>query len=397
MTLDIYKRKDPNSYDSVQKAKAEMDKYDTYTKSNSVLEKENLAKQNQTQLQSHANSWNNEVMSKDKLEAYNNWANRPDFSYDVNGDALYQQYKDLYINQGRLAMMDTMGQAAAMTGGYGNSYAASVGNQAYQGYLQKLNEVVPELYNMAYNMYQQEGEDLKYAYDVARDDYNTKYGEWADMLGFLQSEQSRLDTNAYNEANLDRSMWESDRTYKTELYNTALDWATNNENTLYTDSFNKATWKEDYALDERQVAASELAAANADKTKELEAKYADWISPDDVETDDYDNYTRIKGESVRGIKTNKGTVSGFRTDTGDNFNVTVDGVAYEVENKGKVTDDKTKTALDEIKASDGGLVSYDNEIYVKSDGNYYKVGATNGFFGIGETEGFRKLIQALSN
>ena len=36
--------------------------------------------------------------------------NREHFSYDLNGDALYQQYKDRYIQQGRQAMMDTMGQ-----------------------------------------------------------------------------------------------------------------------------------------------------------------------------------------------------------------------------------------------------------------------------------------------
>jgi hypothetical protein len=30
--------------------------------------------------------------------------NRPAFSYDVNSDALYQQYKDQYIRQGKLAM-----------------------------------------------------------------------------------------------------------------------------------------------------------------------------------------------------------------------------------------------------------------------------------------------------
>ena len=69
--------------------------------------------------------------------------NRKEFSYDLNGDALYQQYKDKYMTQGKLAMMDTMGQAAAMTGGYGNSYASTAGNQAYQTHLQQMNDVVP--------------------------------------------------------------------------------------------------------------------------------------------------------------------------------------------------------------------------------------------------------------
>ena len=61
---------------------------------------------------------------------YSNIKNYGDFSYDVNSDALYQQYANQYIQQGKMAMQDTIGQASAMTGGYGNSYAATAGNQA---------------------------------------------------------------------------------------------------------------------------------------------------------------------------------------------------------------------------------------------------------------------------
>lgn len=91
---------------------------------------------------------------------YKEYANRKPFSYDFNADALYQQYKDRYIQQGQMAMQDAMGQAAALTGGYGNSYAASVGNQAYQQSLQQLNDVIPELYKLAYDRYDQKGQDM---------------------------------------------------------------------------------------------------------------------------------------------------------------------------------------------------------------------------------------------
>ena len=56
-------------------------------------------------------------------EALQAYLNREDFQYDVNADALYQQYKDRYVELGKDAMEDTMGQAAALTGGYGSSYA----------------------------------------------------------------------------------------------------------------------------------------------------------------------------------------------------------------------------------------------------------------------------------
>ena len=127
--------------------------------------------------------------------------NREEFSYDVNEDALYQQYKDQYIQGGKLAMQDTMGQAAAMTGGYGNSYAATVGNQAYQAYLSKLYEVVPELYGMALDRYKMEGEELYNQYGLLSSEDQKEYGRWQDT---------------YNQ-------WLADRDYYTGRYDTEYD------------------------------------------------------------------------------------------------------------------------------------------------------------------------------
>lgn len=71
-------------------------------------------------------------------------------TFNLNGNALYNQYKDAYLKQGALAMEDTMGQASALTGGYGNSYAQMLGEQQYKSYLDEFNSaVVPELYNLA--------------------------------------------------------------------------------------------------------------------------------------------------------------------------------------------------------------------------------------------------------
>ena len=112
--------------------------------------------------------------------------NREEFSYDLNEDALYEQYKDSYIQQGKLAMQDTMGQAAAMTGGFGNSYAATVGNQAYQSYLQELNDVVPELYQMALDQYNREGDYLLNKYGVVTDRDNTLYDRHRDTVADSQ-------------------------------------------------------------------------------------------------------------------------------------------------------------------------------------------------------------------
>ena len=124
-------------------------------------------------------------------QAMEKYMNRDKFSYDLNGDALYQQYKDQYMTQGKLAMQDTMGQAAAMTGGYGNSYAQSVGQQTYQGYLQQLNDKVPELYQMALDQYNQEGENLLNQYGLLSSREETDYGRYRDQVADWNTEANR--------------------------------------------------------------------------------------------------------------------------------------------------------------------------------------------------------------
>lgn len=139
----------------------------------------------------------------DEADSYlKRYQNRDDFSYNINNDALYNQYKDQYIQNGQLAMMDAMGQAATMTGGYGNSYAQSVGQQAYNQQLNQLNNIVPELYGMAYDQYRQEGQDLLDMYGLYMDREAMEYGKyqdkvdnWYDDLNRLSSEYQSLTSN----------------------------------------------------------------------------------------------------------------------------------------------------------------------------------------------------------
>ena len=169
--------------------------------------------------------------------------NREDFSYDVNGDALYQQYKDKYIQQGKMAMADTMGQAAAMTGGYGNSYAASVGNQAYQASLQQLNDIIPELYQMAYDRYNQEGQDLYNQYGMLSDDRSTEYGMWGDKRNMLVADRDYYATDYNNAYARDYGKWSdkynrlvANRDYYGNEYNNAF----NRDYGMYSDNRNLA-------------------------------------------------------------------------------------------------------------------------------------------------------------
>lgn len=108
--------------------------------------------------------------------------NRESFSYDAASDPLFQQYRDIYTQQGKMAMQDTMGQAAALTGGYGSSYGQAVGQQQYDAYLQKLNGMIPEFYGQAYEQYAAEGNDLKNQYSMLMNKDAQDYARYQDAL-----------------------------------------------------------------------------------------------------------------------------------------------------------------------------------------------------------------------
>lgn len=118
---------------------------------------------------------------KGLLEQYNN---RDPFSYDMASDGLYQQYANQYTRLGTQAMQDTLGQAAALTGGYNSSYAQNAGQQAYQGYLDRLNDIVPELYEQARGLYAQEGDEILQKAQLAAQGYNQETADYWNNLNF---------------------------------------------------------------------------------------------------------------------------------------------------------------------------------------------------------------------
>lgn len=87
--------------------------------------------------------------------------NREKFTYDAASDPLYEQYEQRYTQQGKLAMQDTIGKAAAMTGGYGNSYAQMAGQQTYNQYMGALADKIPELYALAQQQHASETADIQ--------------------------------------------------------------------------------------------------------------------------------------------------------------------------------------------------------------------------------------------
>ena len=140
------------------------------------------------------------------------------FDYNMNGDAMYQQYADIYQNQANLGMQNAMAQAAALTGGYGSSYGQMVGQQAYAQQMQGLNDIGLELYDRAYAQDMAERSQLidqynmlaareEQAYNRGIDERNFEYQQGRDEVADEQWQQS-FDYNKYldelEQANFDK-------------------------------------------------------------------------------------------------------------------------------------------------------------------------------------------------
>lgn len=128
-----------------------------------TYEKSNAVKDEEKKLEDWENNAPGAYESKYSPEIdsiLNDILNREAFSYNLNADPLYQQYKESYTQDGKKAMMDTVGAASALTGGYASSYAVSAGNQAYHEHLNQLNDVALDLRDRAYQQYGDEGDRL---------------------------------------------------------------------------------------------------------------------------------------------------------------------------------------------------------------------------------------------
>lgn len=129
--------------------------------------------------------------------------NPEQFKYSFNGDQLFQTYADEYTQRGRQASMDAMGQAAGLTGGYGNSYAQAVGQQQYQQYLNNLYDRGMEMYDRAYQRFRDEQNGLYDQFGAISQAEDRDYGRYRDTVGDWRSDLEYWTGRYGDEANRD--------------------------------------------------------------------------------------------------------------------------------------------------------------------------------------------------
>ena len=114
-------------------------------------------------------------------EMLNKILNRDDFSYNAANDPLYQQYQAMYRQEGDRAMQETLANAAASAGGM-NSYAITAAQQAGNYYNSQMANKIPELYQLAYEMYLQDKASMVEDLGILQNMDNTQYNRYRDTM-----------------------------------------------------------------------------------------------------------------------------------------------------------------------------------------------------------------------
>ena len=122
--------------------------------------------------------------------------NLMNFKYDPMQDANYQAYAQIYGARGDRAAQDTLGDAAALNGGFGTSYATSAAQQARNQYNQELAMLVPDLEAQAYNRLQTNYGLLQDNYNMLQDADAQAYNRYRDQVADFQWGKN-YDTDIY--------------------------------------------------------------------------------------------------------------------------------------------------------------------------------------------------------
>lgn len=168
-----------------------------------------------TEPEEYDNSYDPQIWS-----IINDILNRDDFSYDYQSDPLYQQYQQQYQREGDRAMNDTLAAVASGAGGM-NSYAVTAAHQANNYYMSQLGDKIPELYQLAYDMWLDEKESQIENLGILQSMDARDYARYRDMVGDYREDRNfaygvyrdDVGDDQWNQTT-ERNNYESDRDFE---------------------------------------------------------------------------------------------------------------------------------------------------------------------------------------
>lgn len=116
--------------------------------------------------------------------------NRPDFSWSKENDPQWSSYKKSYLREGDRATANALGQAAAASGGRPSTAAVTAATQAGDYYATQLNDIIPTLYQQAYDQYLNEYNMSLQDLNAVNNQEQLDYAKYLDQLGQYNTDRN---------------------------------------------------------------------------------------------------------------------------------------------------------------------------------------------------------------
>lgn len=116
--------------------------------------------------------------------------NRPDFSWSKEEDPQWSSYKKSYLREGDRATANALGQAAAASGGRPSTAAVTAATQAGDYYATQLNDIIPTLYQQAYDRYLNEYNMSLQDLNAVNNQEQLDYAKYLDQLGQYNTDRN---------------------------------------------------------------------------------------------------------------------------------------------------------------------------------------------------------------
>ncbi len=240
-----------------------------------------------------------DAYQKQADELYEKIKNTPDFNYDFNEDAVFKALQEQYIKDGRLAAENVAGQAAALSGGYSNSYGTTAAGQAYMGSIDSLYDRIPELEALAYGRYQDKRNAELQNWEILQNRAATERGNAQAERAYNDDREAYLMQLALsnydimqNRADAERGFAQSERAYNDDREAYLMQLALQNYDILQ----NRADAERGYAEseraynDDREAYFMQLALQNYDILQNKADKERDYAESERAYQDNRDAY-----------------------------------------------------------------------------------------------------------
>lgn len=167
---------------------------------------------------SYSQKINNGYTSKYKgnIDALANQYQKNKFEWTPENSEEYQQTKEKYGREARVAQENVQGNYNSNTGGYSNTYSQSAGQKAFGEYMDELASKIPSLKSSAYKNYQQQQEDILNKIGILQNLDDSQYQKYRDSVSddydFMNYYENKYSTNkGFDMSNFQNefSLWQS--------------------------------------------------------------------------------------------------------------------------------------------------------------------------------------------